>query len=93
MPSTVVMTTAGGRPVIKGQVDLYFRTARRILVLRIPGEPDRLFLLGLAANPAGTQDFSAWRRVDEIADGPDGALRKGKETDDYRLRYRVELSM
>jgi hypothetical protein len=93
MPSTFTMTTAGGRPVIKGQVDLYFRTSRRILVLRMPGEPDRLFLLGLAANPAGTQDFSAWRRVDEIADGPDGALRKGKETDDYRLRYRVERSM
>jgi hypothetical protein len=93
MPSTFTMTTGGGRFVIKGQVDLYFRTARRILVLRMPGEPDRLFLLGLAANPAGTQDFSAWRRVDEIADGPDGALRKGKETDDYRLRYRVERSM
>jgi len=93
MPSTFAMTTTDGRPVIKGQVDLYFRTSRRILVLRVPGEPDRLFILGLAANPSGTEDFSAWRRVDEVADGPGGALRKGKETDDYRIRYRVERSM
>jgi hypothetical protein len=93
MQSTFAMTTTDGRPVIKGQVDLYFRTSRRILVLRVPGEPDRLFILGLAANPSGTEDFSAWRRVDEVADGPGGALRKGKETDDYRIRYRVERSM
>jgi hypothetical protein len=93
MPSTFAMTTTDGRPVIKGQVDLYFRTSRRILVLRVPGEPDRLFILGLAANPSGTENFSAWRRVDEVADGPGGALRKGKETDDYRIRYRVERSM
>ena len=47
------MTTADGRPLIKGQVDLYFRTSRRLLVMRIPGEPDRLFTLRLAANPSG----------------------------------------
>ena len=93
MPSTLTVTTADGRPLIKGQVDLYFRTSRRLLVMRIPGEPDRLFALRLAANPSGTSDFGPWQRVDEIADRPGGALRKGTEADDYTIRYRVERLM
>ena len=94
MPSTFAMTTAGGRSVIKGQVDLYFRTLaphpRSTHAGRArPPVPSS----GLRRIRPGRRIFSAWRPVDEIADGPDGALRKGKETDDYRLRYRVERSM
>lgn len=93
MPATLTVTTADGRTLIKGRVDLYFRTSRRLLVLRIPAEPDRLFALKLAANPGGTPDFSTWQRVSEIADRPGGALRKGTDTDDYMIRYRVERLM
>jgi hypothetical protein len=47
----------------------------------------------LGANPDATADFGPWQRVDEIADGTDGALRKGNQGDDYEIRYRVERSM
>jgi hypothetical protein len=60
----------GGRPVIRGVVDLYFRTASRTLVLHIKGEPDRLFMLKLKSNPPASPDFGAWQRVDYIADKP-----------------------
>jgi hypothetical protein len=51
MPANFNETAEGGRSVLAGRVDLYFRTSSRILVLRVPGEPDRLFILRLAANP------------------------------------------
>jgi len=82
-----------GRPILSGSVGLYYRTSSRLLVLRIPDEPDRLFILRLAANPDATADFGPWQRVDEIADGTDGTLRKGNQGDDYEIRYRVERSM
>lgn len=60
----------GGRPVIPGAVDLYFRATSRILVLRLPGEPDRLFVLKLAGNPGAQAEFGPWQRVDYVDDHP-----------------------
>jgi hypothetical protein len=71
-------------------VDLYFRTRHRIVVLRVKGEPDRLFLLKLATNPSGSAEFGDWQSVDHVAEGPDGALRQGTKEDGYEIRYRVE---
>ena len=82
--------TDGSRPVLSGAVDLYFRTSHRVLVLRIPNEPDRIFILRLARNPAGSAEFGAWQNVDQIADRKDGALRPGRKSDDYQARYRVD---
>jgi hypothetical protein len=79
-----------GRPLIAGTVDLYFRTSSRILVLRVDGEPDRLFMLKLARNPPASPDFGAWQRVDYVADGPQGEPRKAGAGDAYEIRYRVE---
>jgi hypothetical protein len=79
-----------GRKVISGSVDLYFRTSSRILVLRILDEPDRLFVLKLAADPHGPPTFSAWQKVDYIADQAGGTPRKPGPGDDYDTRYRVE---
>jgi hypothetical protein len=91
MPATLGGTRSdGGRPVIPGAVDLYFRTTSRILVLRLPGEPDRLFVLKLADNPGAQAEFGPWQRVDYIDDQPQQAARKGGEGDDYEIRYRVE---
>lgn len=92
-PADFTRADGGGRPTLSGSVALYFRTARRILVLRIPNEPDRLFILRLPANPDAMPDFSPWQRVNEIADGPGGALRKGNPGDGYEIRYRVKRSM
>jgi len=59
-------------------------------VLRLPGEPDRLFVLKLADNPGAQAEFGPWQRVDHIDDRPQQAARKGGEGDDYEIRYRVE---
>lgn len=91
MPATLGgARNEGGRPVIPGEVDLYFRTTSRILVLRVPGEPERLFVLKLAGNPGAQAEFGPWQRVDYIDDQPQQAPRKGSEGDDYEIRYRVE---
>jgi hypothetical protein len=80
----------GGREVLSGAIELYFRTSHRIVMLRLAGQPDRLFVLKLDGNPGGTPDFGAWQPVDFIGEGTDGALRKGTRGDDYQIRYRVE---
>jgi hypothetical protein len=83
-------TTDSGRPVIQGVVELYFRTSSRMLVLRIEGEPDRLFELDLPANPPNSPDFGPWQHVDYIDDKPGETPRKAGEADAYEVRYRVE---
>jgi len=83
-------TTDHGRPVIQGVVDLYFRTSSRILVLHIKGEPDRLFMLKLKANPPAVPDFGPWQRVDYIDDQPGQEPRKAGDGDNYEVRYRVK---
>jgi MFS family permease len=83
-------TTDDRRPVIQGVVDLYFRTSSRILVLRIKGEPDRLFVLKLKADPPATPEFGPWQRLDYIDDKPDQEPRQATEADAYEARYRVK---
>ena len=83
-------TTDDGRKVIQGVVDLYFRTSSRILVLRIEGQPDRLFMLKLKADPPNSPDFGPWQRVDYIDDIPGQQPRKADEGDAYEARYRVK---
>ena len=79
----------GGRPVIRGAVDLDFRTTDRLVVLRLPHEPDRLFVLNLAGNPSATADFGPWQRVDFIAEPGQDTPRKASPSDNYEIRYRV----
>ena len=90
MPASLTETrTEDGRPVIAGQVDLYFRTSSRTIVLSIPGEPDRLFTLRLPSNPPASAEFGPWQAVDYVADQPGQGLRKAGEGDVYDIRYRV----
>ena len=91
MFSTLTGTaTDDGRPVLQGVVDLYFRTSSRILVLHIKGEPDRLFMLKLPANPPASPDFGPWQRVDSIDAKPGQEPRKAGDGDRYEVRYRVK---
>ena len=52
----------GDRPVIASQVDLAFRTAHRQLLVRIKGQPDRLYPIGLSAKAPHTPDLGPWQR-------------------------------
>jgi hypothetical protein len=51
----------GEQPVIAGEVELAFRTAQRQLRLRVAGQPDRLFRIGLAANAPHTAELGPWQ--------------------------------
>lgn len=77
MPASLTEArTEDGRPLIAGEVDLYFRTSSRTIVLSIPGEPDRLFALRLPSNPPASTEFGAWQAVDYVADQPGQGLRR-----------------
>lgn len=50
----------GVQPVIVGQVDLAFRTWRRRLAVKIAGQPDRVYPIGLTDKAPHTSEFGAW---------------------------------
>jgi hypothetical protein len=49
------------RPVIAGYVELAFRTAHRQLEIKIKGQPDRLYLIGLSAKAPHSREFGPWQ--------------------------------
>jgi hypothetical protein len=78
----------GDRLVISGGVELAFRSAERLLVLKIKGEPDRLFRLELPGKPAHSDAFGSWHLVDFVG-GAGERPRKATAADQYEIRYRV----
>ena len=50
----------GERPVIAGYVELAFRTAYRQLEIKIKGQPDRLFTVGLSAKAPHASVPGSW---------------------------------
>jgi hypothetical protein len=77
-----------GRAILKGSVPIEFRTTQRVLVLSLPGQPQRQFKIRLAANPSRTAEYSPWHLVDFVAN-----LRGDREPpavdDSFAIRYRV----
>ena len=92
MPGTLdsEVKTADGRKFLSGGVEVYFRTSKRFLVLRLPGQPDRLFELKLASNPKASADYGPWQPLDYIDDDPNGQPRKAGADEGYEIRYRIE---
>ena len=84
------MRTEDGRTTASGSVDLYFRTSHRLLVLRVPGQPDRIFQLNLKSNPKAAPEFGPWQALDFVDDDPNGQARKAGPDEGYEIRYRVE---
>ena len=84
------MRTEDGRTTASGSVDLYFRTSHRLLVLRVPGQPDRIFELSLASNPKASPEYGEWQKLDYVDDDPNGQARKAGPDEGYEIRYRVE---
>jgi hypothetical protein len=76
-----------GRTVIRGSVTLDYLTTDRVVVLHLPGQPQRLFKLRLAANPGHSDQFGPWHLVDRVA-SPAGAPAR-ELNDVYAIRYRV----
>ena len=82
--------TEDGRTIASGSVEVYFRTSQRFLVLRVPGQPDRLFKLTLASNPKSSPEYGPWQALDFVDDDPNGEIRKAKADEGYEIRYRIE---
>lgn len=82
------LTQEGGRAVLHGFVDLYKRTTNRLLVLKIAGEPDRLFEIKLWGNPGPTKTFTDWTQVEYIS--KEEGLRRAEDNDRYEFRFRVD---
>ena len=51
----------GDRPVIAGDVELAFRTAHRQLEIKVKGQPDRLYRIGLAAKAPHASEPGPWQ--------------------------------
>ncbi len=52
----------GDRPVIVGQVELAFRTPNRQLEVKIAGQPDRVYRIGLTDKAPHTPELGPWQR-------------------------------
>ena len=80
--------TAGVR---SGYVEVYYRTSRRLFVLKFPGHEDRIFQLHLPANPmkAKYRAWSGWQKPDFVAKAGEQPSRPSSGND-YQIRYRMD---
>jgi hypothetical protein len=74
-----------------GYVELYFRTSRRLFVLKFPGQEDRIFRLKLPANPmrAKYRAWSDWQNPDFVAKGGEQPSRPSGGNE-YQIRYKMD---
>jgi hypothetical protein len=79
----------GDAQVIEGLVELAFKTRSRLLVVKLPNQPARLFSLGLSRDPASTASMGAWQRPDRIDDPAKQNPEPAAPDDPVELRYRV----
>lgn len=90
MPATLAAGRRDdGRDVVSGSVEIYYRTWRRMLVLRLPDKTDVLFDLSLDMTPEHTKSFTAWRRADYVARPGEETARRTTAAENYEIRYRV----
>jgi hypothetical protein len=84
-----LVSSDDGRSVLRGSVTIEFRTTDRVVVLNLPGQPQRLFKLRLAANPSHSDQFGPWHLADRVG-SPDAAEPPSIEFNDaFAIRYRV----
>ena len=74
---------------LAGEVELYYRTAQRLLVIRFADGHDVIFDPDLAARPEPEAGWSDWRKADFVGlPGQTQTVKPGPD-DPYELRYRV----
>jgi len=74
-----------------GYVEVYYRTSRRLFVLKFPNHEDRVFRLHLPANPmkAKYHAWSDWQKPDFIAKAGEQPPRASAGSD-YQIRYKLD---
>jgi hypothetical protein len=91
MPGTWRTETPANSGVRAGYVEMYFRTSRRLFVLKFPGHEDRIFNVHLPANPMRSKyrAWSEWQKPDFVAKA-DQQPTRFSGGNDYQIRYRVD---
>jgi len=77
-----------GHTLLRGSVTLDYRTTDRVVVLNLPGQPQRRFKLRLPANPSHSDQFGPWHLTDRVAAQAGDAVRS-EPNDAFAIRYRV----
>jgi hypothetical protein len=74
-----------------GYVELYFRTSKRLFVLKLPGNEDRIFQLHLPANPMKPKyrAWSGWQKPDFVAKASEQPSRPSGGSN-YQIRYKLD---
>src|SRR6266496_3540970 len=74
-----------------GYVELYFRTSKRLFVLKFPGGEHRIFHLHLPANPMRPKYrvWSEWQNPDFVAKAGAQPPRPSGGSD-YQIRYKLD---
>ena len=81
--------TEGGRSIVTGSVEMYYRSGWRLLEVRVPGQDDRIFQLGLPASPRRSTAFGRWERAHFVAAPGLTQPRKAGADEAFEIRYRV----
>jgi hypothetical protein len=92
MPATIFadqFRRDGDRAVIVGSVEIVYRESNRLLVLRLPDQPDQIFSLKLGRDPTHSRELSPWQGVDFVAEQGQTAPRRASAADAYEVRYRA----
>lgn len=78
--------------VLAGEVELYYRTAKRLLVVDFGNDKQHIFDLDLPASPEETKEWGPWRPVHSVFTSPEQqrAAQPGPE-DRSEMRSRVRL--
>lgn len=93
MPALILTDAArndGGRAVIAGLVEMYYRTSQRTLVMTMPDKTDVLFGIKLGATPKHSREYGEWQRADYMAAPGEDRPRRATAADNYEIRYRAD---
>jgi hypothetical protein len=82
-------STEDGRAVLRGSVPLDFRTTDRVVVLNLPGQPQRQFKLRLVASPSHSDQFGPWHLADRVTPTSANEPVRTIANDAFAIRYRV----
>jgi hypothetical protein len=80
----------GGRPVVVGLVEMYYRTSQRMLVMTMPDKTDVLFNIKLGGAPKHAREFSDWQRADYIGEPGQTQTPRATAADNFEIRYRAD---
>jgi hypothetical protein len=79
----------GDRLVLRASVDLAARTRQRVVVLSLPGEPERHFRMRFPSNPKPSHGYGRWRRIDGIAPAGQALQPPAGSDGDFAIRYMI----